>query len=116
VRLADLAARLPRRQASDDEMLSEVIQLARTWHEPVRYAVEQWASMINRVVMAAGGDRRAAAELELVLAEQAKDRCTGLVKVLRRILAGERGDDLTQGLHQIDTALVAEILRRLAEP
>jgi len=67
--------------------------------------------------MALGGNRQAAAELELLLAEQAKDPWwTELVKVLRRIVAGEHGDDLTQSLDQIDTAIVAETLRRLAEP
>jgi tetratricopeptide (TPR) repeat protein len=117
VRLADLVARLPRRQASNDEMLTEVLQLARTWHEPVRYAVVQWKLIIDKVIMARGGDRRAAAELELILAEQAKDRWwTELVKVLRRIVAGEHGDNLTQSLDQIDTAIVSETLRRLAEP
>lgn len=114
VRLADLVALLPRRQASDDEMLREVIQLARTWPEPRRYAVDKWASVIDRVVLAARGDRQAAAKLEPVLAERAEDPWwTGLVEVLRRILVGERSDDLAAGLDQIDTAIVVETLRRL---
>jgi hypothetical protein len=60
-----------------------------------------WNNKAAGVVSHGGGARgsRAAAELELLLAEQAKDPWwTELVKVLRRIVAGEHGDDLTQSL------------------
>jgi hypothetical protein len=35
--------------------------------------------------------------------------------VLRRVLAGERGEQLLQGLDEVDTAIVAEVLRRLED-
>jgi hypothetical protein len=36
--------------------------------------------------------------------------------VLRRILGGDRGDGLLEGLDQIDTAIAAEVLARLSPP
>jgi hypothetical protein len=55
--------------------------------------------------------------LEPVLAEQAKDSdWAALVGVLRRIIAGERGEQLTQGLDPAETAIVTEALRRLTAP
>jgi hypothetical protein len=72
--------------------------------------------VLEGVVAAASGDQQAAAELEPVLAEQAKDPdWAALVEVLRRIIAGERGEQLTEGLDPIDTAITTETLRRLAE-
>jgi tetratricopeptide (TPR) repeat protein len=116
VRLAELAARLPARQESDDQVLAELVQLARTQYGTARY-LAAWAPVLDGVVAAAGGDQRAAAELEPVFAELAAspDWATP-VAVLRRIIAGERGEDLAHGLDAVDTAIVAETLRRLAAP
>jgi len=41
---------------------------------------------------------------------------TALVGVLRRILAGERGESLLDGLDAVDTAIVRETLSRLTQP
>jgi hypothetical protein len=115
VRLAELAAQLPQRQANDHQVLAELIQLART-PPGVRQQVMAWVPVLDLVVAAAGGNQDAATtKLEPFLAEQAKNPdWTALVGVLRRILAGERSDDLTQGLDPVDTAIVTQTLRRLA--
>jgi hypothetical protein len=113
VRLAELAARLPRGQASDDQALVELVQLARMPPE-VRQHVMAWAPVLEAVVATAGGDQQAAAALEPVLAERAKHpRWTALVGVLRRVVAGDRGQDLLQALDPVDTAIITLALQRL---
>jgi tetratricopeptide (TPR) repeat protein len=115
VGLAELATRLPAGQQSDDQVLVELIQLARTQDETARF-LEQWRPMVEAVVAAAQGDQQSAAELEPVLADLAKDPdWAALVGVLRRVIAGERGD-LTQGLDPVDTAIATETLQRLTNP
>jgi tetratricopeptide (TPR) repeat protein len=114
VRLADLATGLPRRQASHDQALTEIVQAARTMRE-IREQLKQLAPVIDAVVAAARGGRQASADLEPVLAEQAKNpQSAALTPVLRRIVAGERGKDLVQGLGPIDTAIITHTLQRLA--
>jgi hypothetical protein len=114
VRLADLAARLPRRQASDDQVLAELVQAARLPRE-VRQQLGEWAPVVDAVAAGAQGDQQAIADLEPFLAEQAKNPDWALlVAVLGRILAGERGENLTQGLDAVDAAIAAQTLRRLS--
>jgi tetratricopeptide (TPR) repeat protein len=114
VELPELATRLPTSQADDDQILVELVQLARTQHGPARY-LEQWQPVIEAVVTAAAGDQQATAELEPVLAELATNPdWAALAGVLGRILAGERGDALLEGLDPIDTAIATVTLERLA--
>jgi hypothetical protein len=77
--------------------------------------LEEWAPVIDAVVAAAGGDQTAAGELAPVLDQLgARADWAALVAVLRRILDGERGDTLLDGLDEVDTAIAAEVLTRLA--
>ena len=67
------------------------------------------------IAAACRGDQNAAAGLAPFLDEQAKQPdWAALVAVLRRILEGERGDALLDGLDPIDTAIARETLTRLA--
>ena len=60
------------------------------------------------------GDRDAEAELLPYLDEMASDQnWAALAGVLRRILGGERGEELVGGLDSIDTAIVREVLGRI---
>jgi hypothetical protein len=65
-------------------------------------------------VAAAGGDTTAAEALAPVLAElDATADWVALAGVLRRILKGERGGQLLDGLDPTGTAIVTELLGRL---
>jgi hypothetical protein len=78
--------------------------------------LEEWDPVIAAVVAAARGDPEASAGLEPLLAELDKtDDWAALAGVLRRVLAGERGQQLLQGLDEVDTAIVADVLRRLQD-
>ncbi len=83
----------------------------------IQHHLQQWEPVISLTVAATGGDSQAATELEPVLDQSAgiQDWAT-LVAVLRRILSGERGEDLLKGLDQIDTAIAGQVLARLALP
>ena len=62
----------------------------------------------------AAGDTSAAAGLAERLDELAQSSdWSALVAVLRRILGGEHGAGLLDGLDAIDTAIAAEVLRRI---
>jgi hypothetical protein len=117
VRFADLFARLPGPAASGDEALAEVLRLARELPaEPPsgQGPLEQWESVIVAVVAAAHGDTEAATALESLLSELDKTSdWAALAGVLRRVVAGERGESLLDGLDEVDTRLVAEVLGRL---
>ena len=80
-------------------------------------SLRRWDPVIDLTVAAAAGDHEAAAELASgldILAESAE--LAPLGAVLRRIAAGERGDDLLDGLSPIGTAIAAETLSRLSQP
>jgi tetratricopeptide (TPR) repeat protein len=118
VRLSELLARLPGPAADGDQALAEVLRLARErpTQPPATESglLDQWEAVIAGVVAAAHGDAEARAGLEPLLAEL--DRASdwaALAGVLRRVLAGERGEQLLYGLDQVDTQIVAEVLRRL---
>ena len=64
----------------------------------IQQHLQQWEPVIARTVAAAGGDRDAAAELGPFLDQFAESQdWAALVAVLRRILGGERGEDLLDG-------------------
>jgi CHAT domain len=121
VRLAELLAGLPGPAGDEEAALAEVLRLARELPaEPPDTGpglLEQWAPVIANVVTAAQGDEKAKGELEPVLAEL--DKATdwaALALVLRRVLAGERGEELLDGLDETDTAIMTVLLGRLDGP
>jgi hypothetical protein len=88
--------------------------------EPAQDAIQdqlrQWEPVITLTVATAAGDAEAAAELGRGLDELAQQHdWAALVAVLRRILGGERGADLLDGLDEIDTAIAGQVLARLAQ-
>ena len=98
--------------------MAAVLRLARERPAPSSETgaglLEEWESVLAAVVAAARGDSEARAGLEPLLAEldKASDWAT-LAGVLRRVLAGERGQQLLDGLDEVDSQLVAEVLKRL---
>jgi tetratricopeptide (TPR) repeat protein len=117
VRLSELLAGLPGR--TGEEALAEVLRSARdqpaSTAVPEREILDQWMPIIDRVVAAAGGNTESIEELApaLDLLEKTRD-WSALIEVLRRILAGERSQNLLRGLNEVDTQIVAEVLRRLS--
>jgi hypothetical protein len=70
--------------------------------------------VIAAVVATTEGDEDTAAGLQPLLDQLgATDDWAALVAVLRRILAGERGEHLLTGLDPVDTAIARETLRRV---
>ncbi|UQU63604.1 CHAT domain-containing protein [Couchioplanes caeruleus] len=98
--------------------LAGTVQLADTSHElsgsPV---VDEWEPVIAAVVAATDGDPSATAAVNQLLAAGEDSADWGrLVGVLRRVLDGERGRQLLDGLDATDRAIIAEIVARLAPP
>ena len=83
--------------------------------------LQQWQPIISAVAAAAAGKQKLSEDPNRLLGQLAdtSDWRT-VVTVLRRILAGERNpDQLTVGLDaldEIDTAIVGQVLARLAAP
>jgi hypothetical protein len=120
VRLAELLAGLPGPAADGEAALAEVLRLARDQAAPSSETgpglLAQWEPVIAAVVAAARGDIEARAGLAPLLAELATSSdWAALAGVLRRVLAGERSEQLLQGLDEVDTAIVADVLRRLQD-
>lgn len=62
------------------------------------------------------GDQDAAARLGPLLDARSSDQdWAALAAVLRRIVGGERGEGLLDGLDPVDTAIARQILTRLAD-
>jgi tetratricopeptide (TPR) repeat protein len=75
----------------------------------------RWEPVIAAVAAACRGDRGAAARLGPFLDDWAKEQdWAALIAVLRRILGGERGEGLLDGLDPVDTAIALQTLTRLA--
>jgi hypothetical protein len=106
VRFAELVARLSGPAASGDEVLAEVLRLARE-------ILAQLEPVLAALVAAAQGNPQARAAIEPLLAELTGAGGAALAVVLRRILDGERGERLLAGLDEVSTQLVSEVLRRL---
>jgi hypothetical protein len=118
VRFAELLARLSDPATDGDQALAEVLRLTHELPaEPPAAGqglLEEWEPVLAAVVAAASGYPEARAGLEPLLAElDTTSDWAALAKVLRRMLAGERGEQLLDGLDEVDTQIVAEILRRL---
>jgi len=77
--------------------------------------VRKWEQAIQMIVAVCNGNTQVAQELESILQQRgAMDDWRNLVAVIRRILAGERGIELTDGLDHTDAAIVRRILGLLA--
>jgi hypothetical protein len=73
--------------------------------------VQRWKPVIADVVAASRGDQIAAGRLHEFLDEQGKNPdWAALIRVLRRILDGERDAGLADGLDAIDSAIVRQTL------
>ncbi|HEY2284234.1 MAG TPA: hypothetical protein VGH88_00680 [Streptosporangiaceae bacterium] len=80
----------------------------------VQDLMRKWEPTIAAVAAAAGGEAGTAAQLAPRLDELAGSAdWAALVAVLRRILDGESGDGLLDGLDPIDTAIASQVLSRL---
>ena len=78
--------------------------------------LERWDPVITDVAAACQGDQDAAAKLGPFLDELAKEPdWAALVAVLRRILSGERGENLLDSLDPVDTAIARQTLALLAD-
>lgn len=76
-----------------------------------------WQRVIAAAVAAVSGDTKAAAELGSLLDQLAQNQdWADLASVLRRILAGERGADLLDGLDEIEAEVAGQFLARLTQP
>ena len=79
--------------------------------------LQQWEPVLQAVVAACRGNERAVQQLDPFLNDMAQEAdWRNLVAVLRRIMAGERGAELAQGLDPVDTAIVRRVLGLLLTP
>jgi tetratricopeptide (TPR) repeat protein len=81
----------------------------------IAQAIQQWGPAIEAVVAACKGNEQARQGLEQWWPgqEKAYPSSHNLVAVIRRILAGERGAGLTEGLGAVDAAIVGKIVNGL---
>jgi len=120
VRLGELLAALEPDPQAVEAALAEILRAAADLppdDEPdgadIAGHLEQWEPVIAVIVAACQGDQAAVAELRPFLDKTAQDPdWATLAAVLLRILAGERGDGLLDGLDPVDTAIATETLRR----
>ena len=118
VRLGALIAALQPDRATADPDLAQILREAADLppDDGIATSLAAWAPVIAAVAAACRGDQDAAAKLGSFLDKQAKQPdWAALIAVLRRILDGERGDTLLDGLDAIDTAIAREALTRLAD-
>jgi len=103
---------------SPDEALAEVLVLARRLPGNERVDIEghlkRWEPVIAAVVYAVRGDQEATRLLTPFLQHLgAQADWISLTRVLRRIMAGERGSELLAELDAVDTSIVQRILHLL---
>jgi hypothetical protein len=73
--------------------------------------VSRWKPVISDMLATSNGDQLAAERLDSFLDEQGKSLdWAALIRVMRRILDGERADSLTDGLDAVDAAIVRQTL------
>jgi hypothetical protein len=119
VRLGALLAALEPDPRAVQDALAEILRAAadmppREDGPDVASILQQWEPVIAAITAACRAGQEPHPGLLEFLEESAKKpgRAT-LAAVLRRILAGERGEPLLDGLDLIDTAIVRETLTRL---
>ena len=119
VRLGELLTALePDPEAAEDALariLRDAADLPADDDADVAGHLQRWEPVIAAVAAACRGDQDAAAQLGPFLDDRAKEPdWAALIAVLRRILGGERGEGLLDGLDPVDTAIAGQILTRLA--
>jgi hypothetical protein len=119
VRLGELLSALePDTEAAGDALariLRDAAELPADDDANVARHLARWEPVIAAVAAACRGDRDVAARLGPFLEDQAREQdWAALVVVLRRILGGERGEGLLDGLDPVDAAIAGQILTRLA--
>lgn len=113
VRLRDLLARLPQRVPDELQQLADSV--LRRAHE----TMEDWRPLMTAVVLRATGraDAGLAEELEIRLAGLEQNAGSApMAGALRRVLAGERGPELLDGLGLLPFGIVKKVLDALSEP
>ena len=119
VRLGELLAALQPDTQVVQDALAEILRAAAEMPPDdstpdVASYVQGWEPVIAAIAAACLSGQRAPTELLQFLEEQAKQPdWAALAAVLRRIVAGERGESLLVGLDPIDSAIATETLTRL---
>jgi len=119
VRLVDLLAALEPDPRAVQDALTEILRAAADLPSEedetgIASHVQRWEPMIADIVAACQAGQEPPADLLEFLDESAGNPgWAALAAVLRRVLAGERGEPLLDGLDPIDTAIARELLARL---
>ena len=97
------------------ENVLSIVQSKNEWTWYDERVAQQWAGLIKDVIATCRGDTQAKLRLEpnLQQGENSVD-WRNQVSVIRRIIAGERGPQLLDGLDRMDTAIVKKILNGLS--
>jgi hypothetical protein len=119
IRFGELVARLPKRAPDGEAAVAQVLRLARDLptHEvlDLRRHFAWWDPVLAGIVTAAGGNPQAGQAVEQALTDRREQAdWAKLAGVLRRLLAGDRSQQLLEGLDPIDTAIVQRALDALA--
>jgi hypothetical protein len=121
VRLAELLAALQPDPRVIESALAEILRTAAALPPgdsapDITRHLQQWEPVIAAIAAACQPRQEVSAELRQFLDEQANQPdWAALAAVLRRILAGERGESLLDGLDPVDTAIAQETLARLEQ-
>jgi hypothetical protein len=121
VRLSELLVTLQPDVQTAEDALTQIMRTAADLPPGDETGVasypQEWEAYIAAIAAIGHGDQDMAAQLVPALDNVAENPdWSAVVGVLRRILNGERGDELLDGLDAIDTAIVRETLTRIAEP
>jgi tetratricopeptide (TPR) repeat protein len=101
--------------AAVGQLLRAAAELPAGSPDIARY-LRDWEPVIDGVATSAGDPDAAAALAAALTKLDDSPSWAELGRALRAILAGQRGDTLLGGLDPIDTAIAAEVLRRLTAP
>ena len=121
VRLGELLAALQPDPRVIESTLAEILRAAAALPPGgsapgITRHLREWEPVIAVIAAARQPGQEAPAELRQFLDEQAKEPdWAALAAVLGRILAGERGGSLLEGLDPVDTAIARETLARLEQ-
>ena len=120
VHLGDLLTSLqPDTQAAADA-LAQILRTAAEMdpdQDDIQRHLKNWEPVIIATAAAAVGNAEATAELMPILDSMTQQKdWAALGAVLRRILDGERGDGLLDGLDSVDTSIASQVLAHLSHP
>lgn len=115
--LAALEPDPARQQAALDEILTTARTMPADQRDDLDRHLQRWEPRSAAIVAAVHGDEAAGRQLEEILDRFADtEDWAALVRVLRRVLAGEREPEtLLAGLDPIDTAIVTRLVTRLQD-